>query len=237
MTQRSASANRCRPPIQPDAGDDSKTAASQKACAPAWHTVFLRMLPAIRQHARFRFRHLDPESREECIQEVLCNVCCAVARLAELNKLDRCHASAMARFAVAQVKDGRRVGGRLNCEDISSLYCQRRKGVVIERLYHFHVEENAWEEIVVEDRNATPAEVAHHAELGRQRDVLESERREIGKQRRSESLLAPVMERFWPSAGGGLGAWLLLVAADGSPSGRRAGIHGRGQRIAPLARA
>jgi hypothetical protein len=102
----------------------------------------------------------------------------------------------MARFAVAQVKDGRRVGGRLNCEDISSLYWQRRKGVVIERLHHFHVEENAWEEIVVEDRNATPAEVAHHAEFGRQRDVLESERREIAKQRRSESLLAPVMESF-----------------------------------------
>ena len=32
--------------------------------------------------------------------------------------------------------------------------------------------------------------------IGRQRDVLEAERRKIAQQRRSESLLAPVMEGF-----------------------------------------
>ena len=37
---------------------------------------------------------------------------------------------------------------------------------------------------------------AHQAEIGRQRDVLEAERREIAQQRRSESLLAPMMESF-----------------------------------------
>ena len=37
---------------------------------------------------------------------------------------------------------------------------------------------------------------AHQAEIGRQRDALEAERREIAQQRRTESLLAPMMESF-----------------------------------------
>ena len=41
-----------------------------------------------------------------------------------------------------------------------SPYCQRQKGVVVERLDHFDPEENAWQEILVEDRLAGPAEVA-----------------------------------------------------------------------------
>ena len=37
---------------------------------------------------------------------------------------------------------------------------------------------------------------AHQAEIGRQRDVLEAERRPIATQRQRESLLAPMMESF-----------------------------------------
>jgi hypothetical protein len=122
--------------------------------------LFLRLLPAIRKHARIAFRHLDPESREEGVQAVVCNACCAVARLAELNKLDLCYASVLARFAVAQVNDGRMTGGRLNCRDVASRYCQRKKGITVERLDHFDDEENAWCEVLVEDRTAGPAEIA-----------------------------------------------------------------------------
>jgi len=39
---------------------------------------------------------------------------------------------------------------------------------------------------------------AHQAEIGRQRDVLEAERREIAKERQSESLLISVMENVGP---------------------------------------
>jgi hypothetical protein len=66
----------------------------------------------------------------------------------------------LARFAVAQVKDGRRVGARLNCDDVSSQYCRQRKGIIMQRLDHFDEEENAWAELVVEDRHATPADLA-----------------------------------------------------------------------------
>ena len=54
----------------------------------------------------------------------------------------------------------RKVGGKLNVLDISSTYCQQRKGVVVERLDHFDEEENAWLEICLEDRHVGPAEVA-----------------------------------------------------------------------------
>ncbi len=125
----------------------------------AWHGVFLDMLPTIRTHARIVFRHLDPENREEAVQDVVCNACCAVARLAELDKLNLAYPTVLARFAVAQVKDGRKVGCKLNVRDVLSPYCQQRKKISVERLDKFDREEG-WQEIVVEDRNAGPADVA-----------------------------------------------------------------------------
>ena len=131
------------------------------ACpSPDWQSLFLRLLPRIRKHARIAFRHLDPESREECVQATVCNACCAVARLAELDKLDLAYASVLARFGVAQVKDGRMTGGSLNCRDVSSRYCQRAKNITLERLDRYDREEECWEEILVPDNTCTPAELA-----------------------------------------------------------------------------
>ena len=52
------------------------------------------------------------------------------------------------------------LGRPLNCKDISSAYCQRVKGVVVERLDHYDRNEEAWQEILVPDRTCTPAELA-----------------------------------------------------------------------------
>jgi hypothetical protein len=118
------------------------------------------MAPAIKQHAKIAFRHLREEARAEAIQNALCCACAAVARLAELGKLDLCYASVLARFAVAQTKDGRMLGRPLNCKDISSEYCQRAKGVVMERLDKYDREEEVWQEILIPDQTCTPAELA-----------------------------------------------------------------------------
>jgi hypothetical protein len=67
--------------------------------------------------------------------------------------------SALARFAIAQTRAGRRVGSSLRIYDILSNYAQHRKGFQVERLDYFDVEENCWQEIVVEDKRATPAEI------------------------------------------------------------------------------
>jgi hypothetical protein len=57
----------------------------------------------------------------------------------------------LARYAVAQVREGRRVGNRLNVRDVLSTYCQRRKNLNVERLDKFDEEEGAWLEAIVED--------------------------------------------------------------------------------------
>ena len=62
----------------------------------------------------------------------------------------------LARYGVAQVRDGRRVGAKLNIRDPLSRYCQKRKGVVVERLDVFDEEENAWAEAVVVDTRSAP---------------------------------------------------------------------------------
>jgi len=126
---------------------------------PAWHAGFLAILPGIRRNARIAFRHLRPEAREDAIQETVANACLAYARLAERNKLDAAHPAVLARYAVAQVNAGRRVGSRLNSHEVLSRYARQQKGFRVERLDRFDTEEGVWEEIVVEDRRAGPAEI------------------------------------------------------------------------------
>jgi len=133
-----------------------RVASASTSATPVWHEVFLRMLPAIVTHAKIVFRHLDPEAKEEALQETVCNACRAVARLAELGKLDLAYGSVLAHFAVSQVKDGRQVGCSLNSNDILSRRCQQLKHVKIERIDHFNEEENGWRQAVVIDTRSSP---------------------------------------------------------------------------------
>jgi hypothetical protein len=118
------------------------------------------MLPAIRRHARISFRNAAPELRQELVQETIANSLANYARLLELGKQDLAFPSALARFAVAQVRNGRRVGNRLRIGDALSEFAQRKKCFCVERLDYFDGDENCWQEIVVEDRRASPADVA-----------------------------------------------------------------------------
>jgi len=127
---------------------------------PAWHGGFEVMLPKIESHARIAFRHLTPEAREEAIQETVCHACQVYARLSELGKADVAYPGTLARFGVAQVRAGRRVGGRMNCRDVLSDYCQRRKNLTIERLDRSNLQEQGWAQILVEDKHAGPADTA-----------------------------------------------------------------------------
>jgi hypothetical protein len=137
-----------------------RIAAPASPAPSGWHRKFLVMLPAILTHARVAFRYLKPEARAEAVAECVANAMVAFTRLHALGKVDLAYPTVPARYAVAQINDGRKVGGRLDIHDVSSAYCQRWKHVVMERLDHFDEEENAWREILVEDRRAGPAEVA-----------------------------------------------------------------------------
>ena len=137
-----------------------RIASQPKPAAPEWHELFLRMLPAITRYVRIAFRNLAPESKAEAIQEAVCNACVAFARLAELGKLDLAFPTVLGRYAVAHVRDGRKVGCKLNVRDVLSPYCQQRKNVMVERLDKFDEIEGCWLETIVEDRHAGPSETA-----------------------------------------------------------------------------
>ena len=133
--------------------------ATRRQRMAAWHAGFLAMMPAIRRQLKVAFRNLDPEARAEAVQEGVCNAMIAYLRLHERGKVDQAYPTPLAQYAARQIREGRKVGGKLNIKDVSSPYCQRLKHVVLERLDKWDREEG-WMEVVVEDRNATPADVA-----------------------------------------------------------------------------
>ena len=128
--------------------------------SPAWHATFVSWLPLIRRRAAIAFRHLRAEAREEAVEEVICNACVAFARLIELGKADVAYPGPLAMFGIRQVKDGRKTGCSLNIRDVLHPYCQRKKNLAVERLDRFDTDENAWQEVLIADQHATPADMA-----------------------------------------------------------------------------
>ena len=127
---------------------------------PAWHHDFLKLLPAIRRHASIAFRNLDPEAKEEAVQEVTCNAMRAYVRLVELGKTDIAYASVLARYGIRQTRVGRKVGNKLSARDVLSRYAQRKQGFRVDSLDHYDREEMGWREIVVEDKYSGPDVIA-----------------------------------------------------------------------------
>ena len=127
---------------------------------PAWHAAFLEMLPAIQRQAKIAFRHLDPENREEAVQEVVVYATTAFKGLWDKGKPELAYPSVLALYGIKRVKIGRMTATPMNCKDVSSTYCQLHKGLTVERLDKYDAEEGCWIEVLVEDRNAGPAETA-----------------------------------------------------------------------------
>jgi DNA-directed RNA polymerase specialized sigma24 family protein len=137
--------------------------SSTRSCAApdsAWQRRFLALLPCIRRHAKLRFRNLSSELREELVQETIVRALLDYARLVERGKEQLAYATPLARYAVAQVRQGRRVGSRMNGRDVSSEYCRGRQGLSLVSLDQSDQTSGSWQEIVVEDRRCGPDEIA-----------------------------------------------------------------------------
>jgi len=118
------------------------------------------MLPIIRNYARGAFSRLNPDLRQDLIQEVIANAMVAYVRLVQQGRVALAYPTVLARYGIAQVRDGRRVGASLNINDAMSRYCQMKKGVIVARLDYFDEEENQWCEAVVEDtRTASVSDI------------------------------------------------------------------------------
>ena len=135
-------------------------ASADRLRAQALHDRFLTMLPQIRAQARVAFGGKSPERREELIAEVFANCWVAFVRLMERGLGDVVYPTPLAQYAIRQVRSGRKVGGSLNVNDVSSGYAQKSKGFSMESLDQYSQRKKQWKESLVEDRRTGPAETA-----------------------------------------------------------------------------
>ena len=135
-------------------------AAACPAPRPRWHRVFLAMVPQIVQHAKFAFRRLHGEARQDAIQETIANALVAFVALVRRGRMSLAYPSVLAKYATAQIADGRRVGNSLCCHEVLSPYAQRLKDFRVESLDRREKDdENAWCEVLVEDQTAGPFDI------------------------------------------------------------------------------
>lgn len=136
-----------------------KDRSSQGLDPSLWPARFLQKLPTIRRIVRYRFRRLRADSREEAMQEVIANCFVAYSRLVARGREGLAFPTPLARFAIAQYRAGRRVGNRLNKHDLTSPCLNRKRRDSVLSLFQC-AECGHWQELVVQDKRSTPAEVA-----------------------------------------------------------------------------
>lgn len=122
------------------------------------HALFVNMLPQIQRFASYYFRKEPRAAREDLIAEVVASAYLNFARLVERNKLDVAYPTPLARFAVKQIRAGRRVGNRSDIRDLLSSRAQRA-GTIVGGLLELD-ERGRWQELLVEDRKTRPADIA-----------------------------------------------------------------------------
>jgi len=88
------------------------------------------------------------------------NALVAFVALVRRGKMSICYPTVLAKYAISQIIDGRRVGNSLCCNEVLSPYAQRLKNFKVERLDHRDKEDNARCEILIEDKTAGPAQTA-----------------------------------------------------------------------------
>jgi len=116
-----------------------------------WQERFVALLPVILRYVTPAFRKLGSEAKAEAIQEAVANCFVAYWRLVQQGREGLAFATVLARYAVAQIRTGRQVGGRLNIQDVSSGYSQYRKRFNVSRLDRFDPVEGCWKEVTLAD--------------------------------------------------------------------------------------
>jgi hypothetical protein len=166
------------------------------------HDRFLVMLPQIRRQALIAFRNQRFEVREELIQEVTANCYRAWVLLVRRGKESVVYPTPLAQYAIRQVRGGRRVGGRLNAQDILSPQARRHYGITIERIDRRDPQDGIWNEQLVEDRRAGPAETAAaRLDLAAWFRILSKRNRQIAKALSVGETTGAVARQFGLSAG------------------------------------
>jgi hypothetical protein len=126
---------------------------------PNWQDRFAAMLPQIEAYARRAFRACHRELQDELVAAVVADCCVAYARLVELGREADAFPTTLAGYAIRRIGAGICVGSSRNQYDVSSRYSQLRTGVQMETL-HWRDRDSDWNELLVEDRRSSPADIA-----------------------------------------------------------------------------
>ena len=133
-----------------------------------WQAGFLAILPWIERQARAAFRGLGAEAKEDAVTEVVASAMCAYQRLHERGELQRAFPSVLAKFAIAQYHQGRRVGASQRSGDVYAQGASIRSGRKLLRLESNAETEGPWRESLVENRRTSvPAQVAFRLDFPR----------------------------------------------------------------------
>ncbi len=126
----------------------------------SWQSAFEALLPSVRAQVRFAIRHLFGDAQEEAQQEIVATACLMFARLHRQGRAEDAAASSLVRFAVRRYRIGRRMAERTNVSDAMSPACRARRGVRVKSFVHETSVDPVWEEMLVEDRRVSPADLA-----------------------------------------------------------------------------
>jgi DNA-directed RNA polymerase specialized sigma24 family protein len=177
-------------------------AASQSHPGDDWHAGFLALLPRIEMHARFAFHRLSAEAQEDAVQEVIANALVAYVRLAELRQDEWAFATVLARYGVAQTREGRRVGSHLNSRDVLSRYAQKKRGFKVKSLDRPDRETAEWAETFGEGPGpAIPDQAGFHVDFLDWLATQPERKRQIVKALVIGDTTAEIAQRFGLSPG------------------------------------
>jgi hypothetical protein len=162
----------------------------------AWQSNFVAMLPEIEQKLRLAFCRLDPEAREDAIEEAVVHSVLAYIRLHEQGRAYVASPSSLAWYSSRHVKRGRPAGSRMNGKEPLSSYGQISNGIEVER------QPSNWIDALVEDKRAPVADqVAAKIDVGTWFGTLTKRMKEIAKDLAFGCSTSEVAKKYGVTAG------------------------------------
>jgi hypothetical protein len=161
-----------------------------------WQQSFVAMLPEIEQKLRLAFCRLDPEAREDAMEEGVVHSLLAYVRLVEQGRAEVATPSSLAWYSSRHVRRGRPAGGRMNGKEPLSRYGQISNNIEVER------QSGNWINLMVQDKRAPVVDqVAAKMDVGAWFATLTKRMKEIAKDLAFGCSTSEVAEKHGVSAG------------------------------------
>ena len=160
-----------------------------------WQSSFVAMLPEIEQKLRLAFCRLDPDAREDAIEEGVVHSLLAYVRLVEQGRAEVATPSSLAWYSSRHVKRGRPAGGRMNGKEPLSRYGQISNDIEVEP-------HGNWIDMLVDDKRASVEDqVAAKLDVGAWFATLTKRMKETAKDLAFGCSTSEVAKKYGVSAG------------------------------------